>query len=112
VKKDLFPDLIKNLPISDLPVEGLHGWLVPSEYILVSILEADSEVIVPEHSHGAQWGVVLDGTVELTIGGVKKVYETGDNYYIPSDVKHSGILSPGHRAIDFFEDLDRYKPKS
>lgn len=112
MQKNFFPGLITNLPESDLPIEGLRGWLVPSEYILVSILEADSEVIVPEHSHGAQWGVVLDGIVELTIDGVKNVFKIGDNYYIPAGVKHSGLLHPGHRAIDFFEDLERYKPKS
>ena len=30
--------------------------------------EIPDGVEVPEHAHGAQWGVVLEGTMEFTIG--------------------------------------------
>ena len=38
-------------------------------------------VEVPEHAHGAQWGVVLEGWVEFTIGGETQTYRRGDTYY-------------------------------
>ena len=33
-------------------------------------------------THGSQWAVVLEGRIDMTIGGVRKVYEKGDRYFI------------------------------
>jgi quercetin dioxygenase-like cupin family protein len=111
MKKEFFPGIIRALPETDFPIEGLRGWLVQNERILVSILESEKEVEVGEHWHGTQWGVVLSGTLELTLEGEVHHLKKGDTYFIPAGAKHSGKLSAGHRAIDFFEEPDRYKAK-
>jgi quercetin dioxygenase-like cupin family protein len=109
--KEFFPELIRNLPETDIPIKGIHGWLIQNEQILVSILECEEPVVVGEHSHGDQFGIVLCGTLDIMIGGKPHHFVKGDNYFIPAGVKHSARLSADHRALDFFADTERYKPK-
>jgi len=46
-------------------------------------MEFSEDVDLPEHSHESQWGIVLEGEIELIIGGVKNRYKKGDRYFIP-----------------------------
>ena len=50
---------------------------------LAMFYEIPDGVEVPEHAHGAQWGVVLEGAVEFTIGGETRTYRRGDTYFVP-----------------------------
>lgn len=110
--KDFFPEIIKSLPETDIPIKGIHGWLIQNKQILVSILENEKAVEVGEHSHGDQFGIILSGTADIMIDGKPYHFTKGDSYFIPAGAKHSARLSADHRAIDFFADTDRYKPKS
>jgi len=107
-----YPEFLRKLPEADLPVEGLRGWMLQGPRGLALFLRAEREVFLPKHAHGHQWGIVVDGTMDLTIGGETKTYRQGDSYFVPAGVEHSGKLSPDFRAIDFFEDPNRYKPKA
>jgi len=51
---------------------------------------------------------VLEGAIELTIGGDKKVYEPGDPYLIPEGTPHSARIPDGALAMDYFSDPSRY----
>jgi mannose-6-phosphate isomerase-like protein (cupin superfamily) len=106
-----FPDFVRRLPRADLPFEGLRGWLLQSEWGQVLFNESDIELSVPAHAHGNQWGTVIDGSIELTIGGKKRLYTRGDSYFIPAGTTHSAIIHPGFRAVDYFEDKERYQTK-
>lgn len=64
------------------------------------------------HAHGAQWGTVVGGEIEFTIGGVTKVYRPGDSYAIPAGVEHGAQIKAGTRVIDVFEEADRYPVKT
>ena len=66
---------------------------------------------MPEHSHESQWGIVLEGKIDLVIEGVKRTYAKGDRYFIPAGVKHSGKIYAGYADITFFNEKDRYKAK-
>ena len=59
---------------------------------------------IPEHAHPhEQIGTVLKGSLELTIGGEKKVVKPGDAWCIPSDVVHSGhCLDDGAEVLECF----------
>ena len=103
--------MIKNLPEADIQYKGIQGWISQSENHQVVFLEIEPIGKVAEHSHGAQWGVVLDGEMELTIGDITKTYNKGDSYYIPDGVIHSAVFKSRTFAMDFFADKDRYKPK-
>ena len=71
--------------------------------------EYDAEI--PEHSHEAQWGVVLDGRLDLTINGRKVPYSKGDTYFIPKGVKHSASIKKGYKDLTLFDQKDRYGSK-
>ena len=103
-----FPAFIRGLPMPDSPLESLRGWLLRADQGLAMFYEIPNGVEVPEHAHGAQWGVVLEGSVEFTIGGQTKTYGRGDTYYVPDAVAHSAVISPGYVGIDVFADADRY----
>ncbi|WP_257883658.1 cupin domain-containing protein [Roseobacter insulae] len=64
------------------------------------------------HAHGAQWGTVVEGGIEFTIGGEVRVYRQGDSYSIHSGVEHGAMIEAGTRVIDVFEEFDRYAIKA
>ena len=104
-----FPAFVRALPAAALPFPGLSGWLLQSHSGQVLFMETAVDVVVAEHSHGDQWGFVVDGTIALTIGGVTRTYSRGDSYFIPAGTTHSAHLHPGFRALDYFADPDRYQ---
>jgi mannose-6-phosphate isomerase-like protein (cupin superfamily) len=109
VKTSGWPDFVRALPEAELPFDGLRGWLLESESGQVLFMEADVEVIVPQHSHGNQWGVVIEGTIDLTIGEETQTYTRGATYIIPTGTPHRARIHPGFRAIDYFVDRNRYR---
>jgi hypothetical protein len=111
VSSTQFPDFVHRLPQADLPFKGLRGWLLQSDGGQVLFNESDVELVVPAHAHGSQWGTVIDGRIELTIDSKKRQYQRGDSYFIPTNTTHSAIIYPGFRAVDYFADKDRYRPK-
>lgn len=106
-----FPAFVRALPEADLPFEGLRGWLLSGENGQVLFNESDVDLDVPEHSHGDQWGFVIAGRIELTIGGSTNTYTKGDTYFIPAGAPHSARIHAGFRAVDYFADRGRYKAK-
>lgn len=111
-REHFFPDIITNLPQADIPIDGITSWLLQGESQQVVFMSFDKDVSVPEHSHEAQWGVVLDGESELTIGGRLHRLRKGDTYYIPKDVPHSGRLKAGYKDVTLFNQKDRYSELS
>jgi quercetin dioxygenase-like cupin family protein len=103
-----FPDIIKNLPKIQIPINGVNAFLMQSENNQLVFFEFKEDAEIPLHSHGAQWGIVVDGKIELTVGDDTRVYSKGQSYYIPAGVTHGGKIFAGFKAIDFFEEKDRY----
>jgi quercetin dioxygenase-like cupin family protein len=105
-----FPSFIEACPAPDSPVP-MTAHIVPSEHVLTMFYEIDDEVVVPEHSHGAQWGVVLSGSMELVIDGVSNTYSQGDTYFVPDGAPHIATIHAGYRGVDVFADAHRYEPR-
>jgi quercetin dioxygenase-like cupin family protein len=78
---------------------------------LVVFFHFHKDAVLPPHSHLGQWGTVLEGEIELTIGAETRTYRAGDTYDIPAGVVHSGVIKAGAKAIDVFEEGDRYPLK-
>ncbi len=72
-------------------------------------MEFEKDVILPEHSHESQYGIVLEGKIELTINKNTKTYSKGDRYFIPKGTLHSGKIYAGYADMTFFNERDRYK---
>ncbi|RLC32070.1 cupin domain-containing protein [Candidatus Woesebacteria bacterium] len=109
--REIFPDPIKNLPKADIPLKGLTAYLSQSETHQILFMQFEEDIELPEHSHESQWGIVLDGKIDLTVDGIVKTYSKGDRYFIPAGVKHSAKIHAGYADITFFNEKDRYKTK-
>jgi quercetin dioxygenase-like cupin family protein len=106
-----FPPVISTLPEIDSPLPGVRGWLVQGESRQVVFFQLQPGMEIPDHSHGAQWGVVLEGEIELTISGKARICRKGDSYDIPAGAVHSVRCPRGALAMDVFADAARYRPK-
>ena len=106
-----YPDTITGLPEADIPFEGVRGWLSQSDDHQIVFFEIEAIGEVAEHFHGEQWGIVFEGEMDLTIGGVTKTFRNGDHYHIPSSVPHSAVFNTKTWLMDYFADRNRYLPK-
>jgi quercetin dioxygenase-like cupin family protein len=111
--KQNYPEVITCLPEADIPLEGAKGWILQSDKRQLVFFEFEAGVNVPEHSHGyVQWGMVIDGKMELTINEKPRLCEKGAEYAIPAGAKHSAKFLSKTRVMDFFSEKNRYKPKT
>jgi mannose-6-phosphate isomerase-like protein (cupin superfamily) len=85
---EIFPEPIKKLPEADIPLEGIKAYLSQSDTHQIIFMEFEKDVDLPEHSHAAQIGIVLEDKIDLTVDGKKQTYTKGDRYYIPEGVLH------------------------
>ena len=108
---DFYPGVITNLPEADIPFDGVKGWLSQGSDHQVVFFEIEAIGEVAPHSHGAQWGTVFKGEMDLTIGGITNTYRKGDSYFIPAGVEHSAVFRQKTWLMDFFGDKERYKTK-
>lgn len=106
-----FPDWIQALPEIDAPFPGLRGRLLASEHGQAAFFTAETEMRVPEHAHGAQWGFVVAGRVQMTIGGTTRTYGPGETYAIRDAEPHSALLEAGTSVVDVFADATRYRAR-
>ena len=60
-----FPEFICNLPEVDINLAGVSGHVLQGKRQQAVFLRFDQDVEVPEHSHRAQWELVLAGEVRL-----------------------------------------------
>lgn len=107
-----FPFFITDLPEADNQFKGVQAWISQGDNHQVVFFDIEASGEVTEHHHATpQWGVVVEGEMELTINGETGVYRRGDEYHIPAKAKHSARFRSRFRSIDFFCEKDRYKPR-
>jgi quercetin dioxygenase-like cupin family protein len=103
-----FPDIIRNLPRTNIGVQGVDAWLLQGENQQMVFMDFHEDVEVPEHSHEAQWCAVLDGTMELTLKEQAVVLTKGDSYFIREGAPHSARIRKGYKDVTLFNQKDRY----
>jgi quercetin dioxygenase-like cupin family protein len=107
-----FPKVIRDLPEADLPFKGVKAWILQSEKHQLIFFEMQPDAKVPEHSHSyPQWGMVVQGKMNLTIDGKTRLIEKGDDYLIQAGAKHSATFLVKTRVMDLFSEKTRYKAK-
>lgn len=106
-----YPDMLRNLPEVDMPFKGIKAWLLQANTTQAVFFDIGPGCEVPPHCHCAQWGMVIEGEMTLTIGGETKTYKKGDWYYIPEGVEHGAVFRSRVFVLDVFDDPGRYKAK-
>jgi quercetin dioxygenase-like cupin family protein len=107
----VFPEPILSLPEADIPLKGIKAYLSQGGDHQIIFMQFAEDVDLQEHSHAAQWGIVLEGKILMTIDDKTCMYQKGDRYYIPKGVKHSGKIFAGYADMTFFHQKDRYSVK-
>src|SRR5262249_18240649 len=71
--------------------------------MMLSVVRLEPESIVQDHSHPhEQMGILLEGRVEFTVGGVTRLLGPGDMWRIPSHVVHRVRALESAVAVDVF----------
>ena len=83
-----------NLNISEIPqrdlVKGIKGRYIHTETTTIGFVEIDKGAVLPAHSHvHEQTSQIIEGKLEMTIGGETMILEPGTFVIIPSNVVHS-----------------------
>ena len=105
------------------PIEPVPGCRMRTPFgrnLMLSYLEMDDGAEVPLHSHPhEQGGILLKGTLELTIGDETRRVESGAMFLIPPEVPHRAVAVGGPAVVldvfspvreDYAELANRYIP--
>lgn len=106
---ETYPDCIRNLPKAKVPFQGVQAYIAQGAQFQIGFFEIEPIGVVSPHSHGAQYGFVIEGELLLTIGDETNLYTKGDSYYIPEGVVHSAEFKTFCRVMDFFDEPERYE---
>ena len=99
-----FHEIIKKVPSRNYGIDGLEVHVDHTSTGTVYFVSAEKEVVFPEHSHAAQWTVVVTGSCTFTANGESKVYGAGETYFIPAGLKHQITLHAGYSEVDYVDD--------
>ena len=97
----MLKDLTK-IPSKEL-VTGIRARFVHTDTFTLGYVTIDEGAELPEHSHiHEQTSQVLEGELEMTIGGKTSILKPGMLAVIPSNVKHSAKALTACKVNDTF----------
>jgi quercetin dioxygenase-like cupin family protein len=111
--KNQFVNIIKNLPPKEL-VPGITGYYAHGVKLTFGYVELEKGSSVPEHSHPQeQITFIIEGQLDMVIGGNPCSLTTGMYFVIPSNCRHSAVAITECKVIDAFAPVrEDYKPRS
>ena len=84
-------------------VPGLFGRFVHGETMTLSFVDIQPGARLPEHSHPhEQITYLIEGELEMVIGGEKMLLTPGMVHVIPSNVPHNAYARTFVRVLDAF----------
>jgi len=84
-------------------VPGIHGKFIHGDKMTLSFVDIDKGAQLPEHSHPhEQITFILEGELEMTIGGEKMLLTPGMVHVIPGNTPHSAIAHTAVKVLDAF----------
>ncbi len=108
-----YPEVITSLPEAEIPFEGAKAWILQADTQQLVFFEFEADIKLPPHSHiYPQWGMVIEGEMELIIDGKRRFCKKGTEYLVPAGTKHSVKFIRKTRLMDFFSEKERYKQKT
>lgn len=109
-KSSFFPDIVTRLPEADIPFKRFKGWILQGEDAQIVFLETEA-TDEESHSHGAEYLMLMEGEVTVFFEGKDHYCRAGDTLFIPDQAAHSAILHKPERAVGYYYDRQRFKPK-
>lgn len=83
--------------------KGIRGRYFHTSSNTIGYVDIDKGAILPAHSHmHEQTTQILEGQLEMTIGGVTQILEPGVITLIPSNVVHSARALTDCKVMDIF----------
>ena len=84
-------------------VPGLFGRFVHGDTMTLSFVDIQPGAQLPEHSHPhEQITYLMEGELEMVIGGEKMLLTPGMVHVIPGNVPHSAVARTFVRVLDAF----------
>ena len=84
-------------------LQGIKARFVHTENNTIGYVELEEGAILPEHFHiHEQTTQIIEGKLEMTIGGETKILEPGMLTIIPSNVPHSARAITHCKVTDVF----------
>ncbi|UCE10658.1 MAG: cupin domain-containing protein [Candidatus Thorarchaeota archaeon] len=107
--EDFFADIVKKLPRAKIPVPGVKGWVQQGLESQLVFFEINESVRISPHTHGPQFGFIIEGKAEIKIEGNVHKLTAGSYYYIPAGSVHEAVFDTFTRAVDLFFETNRYE---
>ena len=84
--------------------DGITGRAVHGERLTLGLIELAPNAMLPEHRHeNEQLGLVIEGSITLTIGTERRTLGPGGTWRIPGHVPHEAAIGPeGAVVVDVF----------
>ena len=85
-------------------VAGVTARIASGEKLMFSLVTLEPGAVVPTHSHPhEQMGMMVSGTMELTVAGETRLLSGNEMYLVPGGVPHAAKAGPGGAvALDAF----------
>ena len=101
---------IKNIPSKEL-VPGILGYYAHGDNMSFGYVELEPGSSVPMHQHiHEQITYIIEGELDMVIGGKSCLLTGGMYHVIPSNTPHSAIAKTGCKVIDVFSPVrEEYK---
>jgi len=107
-----YPDVITSLPEAKIACKNGKAWILQAEASQLVFFQFKESTDMPTHSHTyPQWGIVVEGEMELTIDDKTQLCRKGDEYLVPAGKAHSARFLRNTRMMDYFSEKNRYIPK-
>ena len=83
---------------------GVTARIASGEKVMLSLVTLAPGAVVPEHAHPhEQMGMMVSGTMELTVAGETRTLSGNAIYLVPGGVPHKAVAGPeGAVALDVF----------
>jgi unsaturated pyranuronate lyase len=83
---------------------GVHIFTTAGKQLMLSLVELTPRAVVQPHSHPhEQMGLLLEGELTFTIGGVTRTLRPGEMWRIPGGVVHGCVAGDKPaKALDVF----------
>ncbi len=83
---------------------GVTAKIAWGEKLMFSLVTLAPDAAVPEHDHPhEQMGMLVSGTMTLTVSGTSRALAPNEMYLVPGGVRHAAKAGPGGAvALDAF----------